>query len=289
MRDNKSRDGQGLGQGPQVGRQANDQGARLATLTEGARAAREDYAGSSIVVVADRQGRRAAESIRSGKPTGKGQGWRLPSEVSATSQDEARQSSALACVKELSRLYGRGWAVRAPWSPPIGPGTRKQVAFRRYLALTAWRGAYRELAMLPGGVTGRRDSGAYSLMVDNESDDAKEAQRLAVATFDPAHLDGPDLERSLGREVSKARDTIQAKRQVWRLFLAPYKGNYKLSANERRSKLGAIRRARIVCLLLEGQGVGLPSFKLSPILKALDVPISHGRRSLAADLARLSV
>ena len=145
-------------------------------------------------------------------------------------------------------------------------------------------------------MTGRREAGAYSILAPDDVTDNEQAQRLAMAVFAPDWDESPGLGRSLAREIDRARTVRAAKRLVWARFLAPYvedkglgkRAKRNLTANEQRAKLGAIRRARIVCLLLDGQGVAMPSSKLSPILKALGVEITNGKRSLAGELARLA-
>lgn len=232
----------------------------------------------ALLAVAGKQARRAANSFRSGKRTGPGKGWRSLFEVTETSEDDARQAAVLSCVQELTRIYGDAWSVRVPWLPPFGPGNRRQVAFLRWISLVAWRSAYRELAALPGGVTGRRETGVYSLRIDIEQDEALKAMHLAQPSADPDYLDSGD----------RARELRRAKRIVWSRFLDPFKGKRQLGANERRAKLAAIRRARIVCQLIDGQGAQLRSDKLGEILKPLGIKTGQGKRSLAGALAKLA-
>ena len=279
MREEKNKKEQGHG----IGQQTREGGA---LQTEGGSVDWEGIATSALVALATRMARRAADNLRSGRPTGKGKSWRSPVEVSRTSQDEAKQSAVLACVSELNRIYGDDWTQRAPWVPAVGPWTRQQRAFRRWLALVAWRAAYKELTALPAGVTGRRSSGVRSLFVDLDGDAHQEALRVASATFDPDASESPWFERSLALEVDRARAIRRARSIVFRQFLAPFKG--KRTQTDRRAKLVAIRRARVVCSLLEGEGVGMRSDKLGAILKHLGIETSQGKRSLASALARLA-
>lgn len=244
----------------------------------------DERASIALLAVANRQTRRAADSIRSGKPSGEGQDWRIPFKVSIASEEDAKQSALLGCLQELTRIYGEDWANRVPWLPLFGPGNRKQVAFHCWLSLVAWRAAYRELATLPGGVTGRREAGTYWLCVDFEQDEAQKAMQLAQSEFDSDSVDTREPEPSLESKGIRARELRSAKRIVWARFLSPFKGKRQLHANQRRAKLAAIRRARIVCQLLDGHRCSMQSSKLSPILKSLGVEISNGRRSLAAEL-----
>jgi len=267
--------------------QNKGQGSKGRELTE----AQNDFALVELERLANRQGFRACQSLRSGKPTGKGRGWRMPVEVSKTSEVEAKLAGKYEVIRALHHVYGQRWPARAQWLPAFGPFTRRQIAFKRWLSLTAWRGAFNDVTQLPGGVTGRRSSGVRALFVSIDDENKEEAANMAAALFAPDSEGNPWLEASEARESKRASDIKRAKLEVFKRYLEPFKGKAMLKANDRRAKWAAVRRARLVGYLLEGQGAGMRSNDLKKILKPLGLPLGRyrpgqGKRSLVAQLVR---
>jgi hypothetical protein len=287
----KNRQNEGLGINragirPQVGQ------ARLVIETKEAKpeqkeVTRDDLALVALDRLASRQGWRACQSLRLGKATGKAGGWRMPVEVSATSQEEAIQVAKYESIKALHHAFGEQWPVRVQWLPEFGPFTRRQMAFRRWLALTAWRGAYNDVTQLPGGVTGRRAAGVRALFVDIDDENKEAMTREAMALFAPDSEGNPWLAASERREAKREKEFKRAKLEVFRRYLKPFAGKGNLTHHERQAKLVAIRRARIVSYLLEGQGTGMRSDKLGKLLKPLGFETTQGKRTVAASLARM--
>jgi len=170
---------------------------------------------------------------------------------------EAKLAGKYSAICALHKAYGERWPARAQWLPEYGPFSRRQIAFRRWLALTAWRGAFNDITQLPGGVTGRRSAGVRALFVSIDDEQKEEIQREALALFAPDFEGNPWLEASEAKEAKRAGDIKRAKGLVFDQFLKPFAGKVNLNANDRRAKWGAIRRARVVSYLLEGQGAGM--------------------------------
>ena len=276
---------------PQEG-QARDPETKEAT-PERKDATPDDLALVALERLATRQGARACQSLRSGKPTGKGAGWRMPVEVSTTSEIEGIAAAKYAAIRALHAAYGERWPSRVQWVTEYGPMTRRQLAFKRWLALTAWRGAFNDITQLPCGFTGRRSAGVRAMFVSLDAEQKEEATRHAFALFAPDAQDSAWLESSEQKEARRARAIRKAKRIVFECYLAPFAGKYDLNANDRRAKLAAIRRARVVGYLLDGQGAGMRSDNLKRTLKPLELPTRTGKRgqalgrSLVSQLARI--
>lgn len=254
--------------------------------------AQNDFALVELERLANRQGFRACQSLRSGKPTGKGRGWRMPVEVSKTSEVEAKLAGKYEVIRALHHAYGEAWPARAQWLPAFGPFTRRQIAFKRWLSLTAWRGAFNDVTQLPGGVTGRRSSGVRALFVSIDDENKEEAANMAAALFAPDSEGNPWLEASEAKEAKRASDIKRAKVEVFKRCLEPFKGYSMLKANDRRAKWAAIRRGRVIGYLLDGQRAGMMSNNLKRLLKPLGLPLGRARavqgtRSLVSQLASL--
>ena len=249
-----------------------------------------EQAENALDALARRQAFRASESLRSGKPAGKGQRWRHPTPVSATSEQEAEMAARYAMVQKLVGIYGKAWLHRTPWPGESVPLTKKQLTIKRWLSLVAWRAAFADLTQLPCGMVGRRAAGVRSLFISIDDEQAEEARNQARAVFAPDCEDSAWFEESKGREARRASDIKRARFLVFRRYLEPFKGKTKLTANQKRAKTGAIRRARVVCGLIEGQRPHMQSNNLKRLLKPLGLKIQQrsGRRSLVAELAKLS-